>query len=138
MIPKTLGRLFSWPLDKVVITQLFGKTSASARLYVSGTHNGVDFGTKIGTPVKALAEGVISGAGDTDLTCKGASFGRWILIKFDNGLAATYGHLSVISVTEGQKVAAGDIIGYSGNTGYSTGPHLHISCLLYTSDAADE
>jgi len=127
LIPKTLGRLFSWPLDKVVITQLFGKTSASARLYVSGTHNGVDFGTKIGTPVKALAEGVISGAGDTDLTCKGASFGRWILIKFDNGLAATYGHLSVISVTEGQKVAAGDIIGYSGNTGYSTGPHLHIS-----------
>lgn len=117
----------SWPLDTVRITQLFGKTNASARLYVSGTHNGVDFGSKVGTPLKAMSSGVIAGAGDTDLTCRGASFGRWVLIKFNNGLAATYGHLSVISVVEGQKVSAGEIIGYSGNTGYSTGPHLHIS-----------
>ena len=116
-----------WPLDVIKITQLFGKTNASARLYVAGTHNGVDFGAKIGTPVKAMGDGIVAGAGDTDLTCKGASFGRWILIKFNNGLAATYGHLSVISVTEGQRVAQGDIIGYSGNTGYTTGPHLHIS-----------
>ncbi len=128
LIPKpSSNKTFNWPLDTVKITQLFGKTNASARLYVSGTHNGVDFGAKVGTPVKALADGIVSGAGDTDLTCKGASFGRWVLIKFTNGLAATYGHLSVISVTEGQKVSAGDIIGYSGNTGYSTGPHLHIS-----------
>ena len=121
------SKLLGWPLDTVRISQLFGKTSASARLYVSGTHNGVDFGVKVGTPLKAMSAGVIAGAGDTDLTCKGASFGRWVLIKFNNGLAATYGHMSVISVVEGQKVSAGEIIGYSGNTGYSTGPHLHIS-----------
>jgi len=128
LIPKpSLAAMLSWPLDKVTITQLFGKTSASARLYVSGTHNGVDFGAKLGTPAKATASGVIIGAGDTDLTCKGASFGRWVLIKHDNGLATIYGHLSVIGVKEGQKVAVGDIIGYTGNTGYSTGPHLHIS-----------
>ncbi|MEI6553591.1 MAG: peptidoglycan DD-metalloendopeptidase family protein [bacterium] len=128
LAPQTSSTLsLKWPLDVVKITQLFGKTNASARLYVAGTHNGVDFGAKIGTPVKAMGDGVVAGAGDTDLTCKAASFGRWILVKFNNGLAATYGHLSVISVTEGQKVAQGDIIGYSGNTGYSTGPHLHIS-----------
>ncbi len=128
LIPTSTSKVpFIWPLDKIIITQLFGKTSASKRLYVAGTHNGIDFGAKVGTPVRAVATGVVAGAGDTDLTCKGASFGRWILIKFDNGLAATYGHLSVISVTEGQHVTAGDIIGYSGNTGYSTGPHLHIS-----------
>jgi murein DD-endopeptidase MepM/ murein hydrolase activator NlpD len=128
LIPnKSSAKVLSWPLDTVRISQLFGKTSASARLYVSGTHNGVDFGAKVGTPLKAMSAGVIAGAGDTDLTCKGASFGRWVLIKFNNGLAATYGHMSVISVTEGQKVSAGEIIGYSGNTGYSTGPHLHIS-----------
>jgi len=135
LVPKTLGKLFSWPLDTVIITQLFGKTADSARLYVAGTHNGVDFGAKIGTPVKAIGDGVVAGVGDTDLTCKGASFGRWILIKFSNGLAATYGHLSVISVTEGQKVAVGDIVGYSGNTGYTTGPHLHIS--VYDANAVN-
>ena len=128
LIPKSSAAAqFIWPVDKVIITQLFGKTASSKRLYVSGTHNGIDFGMKIGTPVKAVADGKVAGAGDTDITCKGASFGRWILIKFTNGLAATYGHLSVISVVEGQTVKAGDIIGYSGNTGYSTGPHLHIS-----------
>jgi len=128
LIPsKNSAAMFVWPFDKVVITQLFGKTSASKRLYVSGTHNGIDFGAKIGTPVKAVASGVVAGFGDTDLTCKGASFGRWILIKFDNGLAATYGHLSVISVVDNQRVESGEIIGYSGNTGYSTGPHLHMS-----------
>ena len=127
LIKQTSDRPYSWPLDKVIITQLFGKTTASARLYVSGSHNGVDFGAKIGTPAKAVLSGTIIGTGDTDLTCKGASFGRWILIKHDNGLATIYGHLSVISVQEGQRVTTGDIVGYTGNTGYTTGPHLHIS-----------
>ena len=123
----TSDRPFSWPLDKIIITQLFGKTKDSKRLYVSGSHNGVDFGAKIGTPAKAVLSGTIIGTGDTDLTCKGASWGRWVLIKHDNGLATIYGHLSVISVSEGQKVTTGDIIGYTGNTGYTTGPHLHIT-----------
>lgn len=128
LIPKNSSdRPFSWPLDKVIITQLFGKTSASKRLYKSGTHNGVDFGAKVGTPIKAALSGTIIGAGDTDLTCKGASFGRWVLIKHDNGLASIYAHLSVINVQEGQRVVTGEIIGLSGNTGYSTGPHLHVS-----------
>lgn len=128
LIPKKSDSAkFIWPFDNVRISQLFGKTSASKRLYVSGTHNGIDFGAKVGTPVKSVASGVVAGYGDTDLTCKGASFGRWVLIKFDNGLAATFAHLSVISVVDNQRVAAGEIIGYSGNTGYSTGPHLHMS-----------
>ncbi|MEN9649522.1 MAG: hypothetical protein RL094_489 [Candidatus Parcubacteria bacterium] len=126
-LPKVGSSPLSWPLDKVVITQRFGKTVSAKRLYVSGSHNGVDFGTRTGTPVKAMASGVVLGAGDTDITCPGASFGRWILIKFDNGLAATYGHLSVINVKQGQTVTLGEVIGYSGNTGYSTGPHLHIT-----------
>lgn len=132
-IPASGSKVFSWPLANVVITQRFGKTTASGRLYASGTHNGVDFSAKIGTAAKALTGGVVMGTGDTDLTCPRASFGRWVFIKFDNGLSATYGHLSVISAQEGQRVSAGDIVGYTGNTGYSTGPHLHIS--VYASDA---
>ncbi|MES3005546.1 MAG: peptidoglycan DD-metalloendopeptidase family protein [Patescibacteria group bacterium] len=132
-IPAAGNTVFSWPLDKVTITQRFGKTSASGRLYVSGSHNGVDFGAKIGTPVKAVLSGTVVGTGDTDITCPRASFGRWVFIKHDNGLSTIYGHLSVISAQQGQRVNTGDIIGYSGNTGYSTGPHLHISA--YASDA---
>ncbi len=132
-IPKSGSSAWAWPVDKVIITQKFGKTSASKRLYVSGTHNGVDFGVPLGTKVKAMGVGTVIGTGDTDVTCKGASFGRWILIRYDNGLAATYGHLSVISVSKGQQVMTGDTVGYSGSTGYSTGPHLHISA--YAADA---
>ena len=126
-IPVAGSAPFSWPTSDVYITQQFGRTSASGRLYASGSHNGLDLKALMGTPIKAMADGTVAGAGDTDLTCPRASFGKWILIKHDNGLAATFAHLSVISVSGGQKVKRGEIIGYSGNTGYSTGPHLHIS-----------
>ncbi len=131
-IPQSGSSPLMWPVDNPRITQLFGKTVGAKKLYVSGSHNGVDFGTPIGTTVKALASGIVAGTGDTDLDCRRVSFGRWVLIKFNNGLAATYGHLSVIGVKAGDKVDAGQIIGYSGNTGYSTGPHVHISVYVAT------
>ena len=119
--------ILAWPLDYVYITQNFGKTSESGRLYVSGTHNGVDFRAAIGTKVKSAGDGVVEGVGDTDLVCAGASYGKWVFIRYDNGLASAYGHLSVISAKSGQRVKTGDVVGYSGSTGYSTGPHLHMS-----------
>ncbi|MFA5791608.1 MAG: peptidoglycan DD-metalloendopeptidase family protein [Candidatus Paceibacterota bacterium] len=127
------GRVLSWPLEKVYVTQLFGKTVDSKRLYASGTHNGVDFRASIGTPVLAMADGKVLGIGDTDLVCFGASFGKFVFIEFNNGLSNTFGHLSLIKTYEGEQVKRGDIIGYSGNTGHSTGPHLHVS--LYASQA---
>lgn len=134
-LPTAGSSPFSWPLDKFVITQLFGKTASSGRLYASGTHNGVDFGVSIGTPVKAMADGIVEGVGDTDVQCPGVSFGRFILIKYDNGLASTYGHLSLMKVTKGERVSRGQVVGYSGNTGYSTGPHLHVS--VYARDSVN-
>ncbi len=131
--PSTLpnGRVLSWPLAKITITQRFGKTVDSARLYVSGSHSGVDFGTPVGTPVFAMASGTVAGTGDTDVSCPRISFGKWVFIKYDDGLSSTYGHLSLINAYAGQRVHAGDLVAYSGNTGYSTGPHLHVS--LYAS-----
>jgi murein DD-endopeptidase MepM/ murein hydrolase activator NlpD len=126
LLPTSRSGVLSWPLDKVTITQLFGKTNASARLYVSGSHNGVDFGAPLGTPVKASLSGVVAGTGDTDAYKGCYSFGRWIMITHANGLSTIYGHLSLIKVTAGQTVSTGELIGYSGNTGYSTGPHLHL------------
>jgi murein DD-endopeptidase MepM/ murein hydrolase activator NlpD len=134
-IPKANSSPLSWPVDNVYITQQFGKTNASARLYVSGSHNGVDFRAPIGTPIKSSGNGKVAGTGNTDADCPRVSFGKWILIKYDNGLATTYGHLSKIEVSPGQVVTAGQIVGYSGNTGYSTGPHLHVSA--YAADAVN-
>ncbi len=126
--------ILSWPLDYVYITQLFGVTKDSKRLYASGSHSGVDFRASVGTPVKAVADGIVLGVGDTDKTCPYASFGKFIFIQHYNGLSTTYGHLSLIKVSTNDKVKRGEIIGYSGNTGHTTGPHLHLT--VYAAQAA--
>jgi murein DD-endopeptidase MepM/ murein hydrolase activator NlpD len=134
-IPPSGKGVLRWPLDEIHITQKFGLTPDSRRLYVSGLHKGVDFRASEGTKVLSAGGGTIIGTGDTDPTCPGASFGKWILIKHDIGLAVNYAHLSIIKVSSGQKIEAGQIIGYSGNTGYSTGPHLHVN--VYPNDAVN-
>jgi len=126
-LPKEGSEVLSWPLKNIFITQLFGVTSASRRLYRSGSHSGVDFRASIGTKVMAMASGVVVDTGNTDIYCKGASFGKWVFIKYDNGLSSTFGHLLVISTKAGQRVKTGDIVALSGNTGHTTGPHLHVS-----------
>lgn len=126
-IPRAGKGILMWPLDSIRITQKFGRTVDSVRLYASGTHNGVDFAASVGTPLKATLSGEIMGVGDTDNTCEGASYGKWILIKHDNGLSTLYGHMSLIKVVAGQRVTTGEVVGYTGNTGYSTGPHLHMT-----------
>ena len=130
-----LSGVLSWPFDSIYVTQSFGRTEAGRRLYASGTHNGTDFRASVGTPVKAMAGGTVFGIGDTDIQCYGVSFGRFIFIKYDNGLASTFGHLSLIKVNTGDKISRGDVVGYTGNTGYSTGPHLHVS--VYAREAVD-
>jgi murein DD-endopeptidase MepM/ murein hydrolase activator NlpD len=134
--PKTLpgAGTLSWPLDSVFITQLFGVTKDSMRLYASGSHSGVDFRASVGTPVRSVADGTVLGIGNTDLTCYGASFGKFIFIKHNNGLSTAYGHLSLIKVNEGDVVNRDQVIGYSGNTGHTTGPHLHLT--VYSSQSA--
>lgn len=111
--------VLSWPLDKIFVTSPYGMRSR-------GFHYGADFRASVGTPVKAMADGVVKGVGDTDICCPGASFGKWVFIEYNNGLSSTYGHLSLISASSGQKVKRGAVVGYSGNTGSSTGPHLHV------------
>ena len=125
----------AWPLADVLVTQRFGKTMDAKRLYVSGSHSGVDFRASVGTAVYAAADGVVEGTGDTDKTCYKASFGKWVFIRHNNGLATAYGHLSLIKATEGQQVKTGDLIGYSGSTGHATGPHLHLT--VYASNGVN-
>ncbi|MCX6712609.1 MAG: peptidoglycan DD-metalloendopeptidase family protein [Candidatus Vogelbacteria bacterium] len=130
LLPKSKGGALGYPLRSYVITQYFGNTAfakANAAVYNGKGHNGVDFGTPTGSAVLAAESGKIVGAGDTDKTCPGASYGKWVLIEHGNGLSTLYGHLSVIKVSEGDTVIRGQTFAYSGNTGYSTGPHLHFT-----------
>ncbi len=132
-LPASGSGPLGWPLTDIFITQLFGKTIDSARLYASGSHSGVDFRASVGTPVFAMADGTVLGTGDTDTACPRASFGKWVLVKYNNGLAATFAHLSLIKARVGETVGPNSTIGYSGNTGRTTGPHLHIT--VYASAA---
>ncbi len=125
--PKGKSGIFSWPLDNVYITQKFGKTVGAEKLYTSGSHNGIDLRASIGTKVKNVLDGTVLGTGNTDIYPGCYSFGKWVFVQHDNGLSTIYGHLSVISAQKGQRLSTGDTLGFSGNTGYSTGPHLHIS-----------
>ena len=132
LIPTPRPGILAWPLENVFVTQRFGRTNASGRLYASGTHNGVDFRAAQGTAVKAMLGGVVEGTGNTDEQRGCYSYGRWILIKHSNGLSSIYAHLSASLVKTGQTVTTGQNIGYSGGqprvfgSGYSTGPHLHV------------
>lgn len=127
-LPTVGSEVLSWPLDTVRITQYFGNTDfAKSGAYSGKGHNGVDMAAAYGTKVRTSLDGVVIGTGDTDIVCPGASYGRWVLVKHRNGLTTLYAHLSVISVGAGQEVKIADIVGYSGDTGYSTGPHLHLT-----------
>lgn len=143
-IPAAGSGVLRWPIDpsimsgcldrtatfgnKFCITQYFGNTAfAQSGAYNGQGHNGVDFGVSPGTKVTAALAGRVVETGNTDAVPGCLSYGKWILLEHANGLSTLYAHLSAISVTQGQQVQSGQLIGYSGNTGYSTGPHLHFT-----------
>lgn len=136
-IPKSHSGVLAWPVTGPM-TQEFGMTdfaAAHSRLYNGNGHNGIDIGIPIGTPIKSALDGTVLGSGNTDTVCPGASYGKWVLIKHNNGLTTLYAHLSVIKVTAGQNVSTGEVIGLSGVTGFATGPHLHFT--VYASQGVE-
>ena len=82
-------------------------------------HEGVDLGAPYGSPIEAAAAGTVIYAGWL------GGYGNLTVIDHGGGLATAYGHQSRIGVSVGQQVAQGEVIGYVGSTGHSTGPHLH-------------
>jgi murein DD-endopeptidase MepM/ murein hydrolase activator NlpD len=126
--------VLAWPVASPRVTQTFGDTDFARNGGYNGKgHNGIDLGMPTGTPLKAALGGVVAGTGNTDAIRGCYSFGKWILIKHGNGLSTLYAHLSQIGVSSGQAVETGEVIGYSGETGYATGPHLHFG--VYVSSA---
>jgi murein DD-endopeptidase MepM/ murein hydrolase activator NlpD len=82
-------------------------------------HTGQDIGASSGTPIHAADAGVVLSVG------KSRAYGNVTLIDHGNGLVTMYAHQSRFGVSQGDVVGVGDVIGYVGSTGFSTGPHLH-------------
>ena len=105
------------------ITQPFGPTSFVGEPPFAGFphfHQGVDYACPIGTPVRACAAGLMRLGHDDEW-----GYGIHALVDHLNGVRSLYGHLSEILFKDGEHVSAGTTIARSGNTGNSTGPHLH-------------
>jgi murein DD-endopeptidase MepM/ murein hydrolase activator NlpD len=115
---------FAWPIvrrGRPYITQRFGCTDVPGEPYnpycaTRRWHTGLDLGIPTGTPVHAAAPGVVRVF---------RSNGNYVLITHGNGWFTLYGHLNDFLARDGQTVGRGDVVGYSGSTGFSTGPHLH-------------
>jgi len=135
-IPTPGTPVFRWPLENVVLTQYFGYTKfalSNPGVYKNSMHNGIDLSAPVGTKIYAPMGGTVRNTGNTDAVPGCYSWGKWLLIDHPNGLSTLFAHLSHIDTVPGQQVKTGDIVGYTGNTGYSTGPHLHYT--LYVSAA---
>lgn len=103
---------FIYPVEKYVLTSNFGPRWGT-------NHNGIDLAVPTGTQVKAAADGVVVQSGWN------GGYGISVYIDHGNGVITRYGHMSETLVSEGQAVKQGEIIGLSGSTGDSTGPHVH-------------
>lgn len=111
------------------ISSYFSKRRFHPILKIYCPHRGVDYAAPVGTPVSAIGDGVVTFAG-----WKGA-YGKLIYLKHKAGYQSGYGHLSRFAkgIRKGKRVKQGQLIGYAGNTGRSTGPHLHFEMKRYGS-----
>jgi murein DD-endopeptidase MepM/ murein hydrolase activator NlpD len=94
-------------------------------------HAGEDFAVSVGTPLASMSTGTVTFAGAE------SGFGNLVEIRYWDGTISYYGHMSRVSANVGDKVGPGEIVGESGNTGHSTGPHLHLEIHPDGGDAVD-
>ena len=113
---------YIWPLDGGEISSYFGYR---VNPFGGGGdyHPGLDIAENYGTPIKASNSGVV------EMADWNGGYGRYVRINHGGGLETAYGHMSAIVAQVGQVVKKGDVIGYVGNSGASTGPHVHFEVL---------
>ena len=116
--PRTVSIPSRMPLEGAGLTSSFGMRTHPV-LGGRRQHKGIDLSSPVGTPIYATADAVVTRADWF------SSYGLFISLDHGAQLETRYGHLSRLNVAEGQVVKKGDLIGYVGSTGRSTGPHLH-------------
>ncbi|MFJ9211549.1 putative peptidase [Streptomyces sp. L-9-10] len=112
-----LAASYAIPTSSYTITSTYGQAGS---LWSSGQHTGLDFAAPTGTPLKAVHSGTVKSAGWS------GSYGYRTVLELDDGTEIWYAHQSSISVSAGQKVSTGEVIGRVGATGNVTGAHLHL------------
>ena len=131
-LPKARTGILTWPIVGSVLTQSFGNTPDAKILYDGKPHNGIDIRARAGTPVLAADDGVVWEIGNTDAFSRCLSYGKWILVRHSNNLATLYAHLSLAKIAKGDTVKRGEVVAYSGYSGYTVpagpaGAHLHFT-----------
>ena len=119
------GGKLGWPLNYVNITSEYGPRDP---IYINGVptptfHTGTDFQASYGTPIYAVESGICSEKTGYGI---GGGYGNAVFIYHGEGVSSAYAHMSSLVVSAGQYVSKGQLIGYVGSTGWSTGPHLHL------------
>lgn len=114
-----------WPTSGGYISSAFGGRANPFDGYSRDWHPGIDIAIDYGAPVYASGAGYVQQAGWY------GGYGRYVRLNHDFGYVTAYGHMSSIVVSAGQYVKKGEIIGYVGSSGYSTGPHLHFEVIRY-------
>jgi murein DD-endopeptidase MepM/ murein hydrolase activator NlpD len=113
-----------WPVMGP-ITSSFGEREDPLNVGEGEFHTGVDIGVSFGTPVRATADGLVESAG------MASGYGREVILNHGNGIETLYAHLSGFTVTPGQQVSIGQVIGYVGLSGRTTGPNLHYEVRIH-------
>ena len=114
---------FVWPATSYLVTSEYGYRVHPLQ-GVQKFHSGIDVGAGAGTPIYAAAAGTVATATYND------SYGNYVLINHGGGNSTLYAHMSSMAVSSGAYVTQGQVIGYVGSTGWSTGPHLHYEVRL--------
>ncbi len=112
-----------WPTDGGYVSSSYGGRANPFSGYGRDWHPGIDIAVDYGTPVYASAAGYVQQSGWY------GGYGNYIRLTHDFGYATAYGHMSRLAVSAGSFVKKGQVIGYVGSTGYSTGPHLHFEVI---------
>jgi murein DD-endopeptidase MepM/ murein hydrolase activator NlpD len=120
---------FSWPISNPVVTTEFGERSP-----FQASHTGIDLASTLYSPVRAAADGIVIDSGLAVPGNSSASYGMRVSIAHKGGIATLYGHLDdekyKPTVKAGDRVDRGQVIGYIGMTGLTTGPHVHFEVLV--------
>ncbi len=119
---------FMWPADYQALSAYFGESTPFQTF-----HSGLDLANVAGTPIYAAAGGTVTTSASMEMDGHYYGYGNYIIIGHNARFSTLYGHLMSFAVSAGDEVEQGQIIGYMGSTGWSTGPHLHFEVREYGS-----
>ena len=124
-----INNIFQIPItDDFFISSKFGKRLLQGK---ASNHTGIDLAAPLGTKVVSAADGIVIYVNNDTRNCASCGYGSHVIIEHKNGYRTVYGHLSAVSVKNGQKVNSGEKVGEVGNTGHSFGCHLHFEIRAY-------